>query len=176
MTYVKKPKNVSISSPSSEGGGKQMLQGRTPSDYKFPLVLLQAKVVGKFLEYEESGYNRFHQFSFKRRWWVSNCIVGKTFLPSRFHQFSFKRRWWGMKRSLPSPPLGTFPLVLLQAKVVGKPLAPLGAFRFKSFHQFSFKRRWWGVSLFLINIVKLSKLIFRIINPFIEPARLQNRT
>ena len=28
----------------------------------------------------------------------------------------------------------------------------------------------------LFGLVKLSKLISRIINPFIEPARLQNRT
>ena len=54
---VARRRNVSISSPSSKGGGNinKVIQGKCKN--KFPLVLLQAKVVGySFVETEIAGF------------------------------------------------------------------------------------------------------------------------
>ena len=52
---------VSISSPSSEGGGISYLDREKLASYKFPLVLLQAKVVGYRMESVHiSAGNGFH--------------------------------------------------------------------------------------------------------------------
>ena len=54
---MRRPRYVSISSPSSEGGGVFPSVGRC-CHLKFPLVLLQAKVVGiGEVEYGSSLYN-----------------------------------------------------------------------------------------------------------------------
>ena len=146
-------KPVSISSPSSEGGGESATQQHWESIERFPLVLLQAKVVGT---------------------WKTNA---------RCMQWSFM-----------------FPLVLLQAKVVGKrvhkrvvsvlhvsissPSSEGGGYQLlvKTDNETEFplvllQAKAVGVGKhYKVERVKLSKLISRIINPFIEPARLQNRT
>ena len=53
--------NVSISSPSSEGGGHIKIWHESSKELQvFPLVLLQAKVVGWQVALENYGLSRFH--------------------------------------------------------------------------------------------------------------------
>ena len=88
---------------------------------QFPLVLLQAKVVGALeVALSETLLVLFPLVLLQAKV-VGICFkTPKTLLLPGFHQFSFKRRWWGSVSSLISVTPKSFPLVLLQAKVVGQ--------------------------------------------------------